>query len=199
MQTFIAEHTALIWVVVVVLVTLLLLFSTQKLFAFLRRRDETKGHKNANLLKALRRVFRMFFIVFGLGLISYVFFQKEAHELITQNLIRVLWITLVLAVTLIVAALSQTYFANRTAQEKKDGKSVVDVQVIGLGESSVNIRAWVWGASFVTAFKMRNDLYKSIKQRFDREGVEIPFPHRTVVLKNAPSSNLKPLNIEEVK
>jgi len=31
---------------------------------------------------------------------------------------------------------------------------------------------------------MRNELYKSIKQRFDREGVEIPFPHRTVILKN---------------
>ncbi|WP_420459084.1 mechanosensitive ion channel family protein [Neolewinella sp.] len=73
---------------------------------------------------------------------------------------------------------------NRSEREKKDGKPVVDVQVIGLGDSSVNLRAWVWAATYVTGFRMRNDLYKSIKQRFDREGIEIPFPHRTLVHKN---------------
>jgi len=73
---------------------------------------------------------------------------------------------------------------NRSDREKESGKPVVDVQVIGLGDSSVNLRAWVWAATYVTGFKMRNDLYKSIKQRFDREGIEIPFPHRTVVLKS---------------
>lgn len=72
---------------------------------------------------------------------------------------------------------------NRGDREKESGKPVVDVQVIGLGDSSVNLRAWVWAATYVTGFKMRNDLYKSIKQRFDREGVEIPFPHRTLVIK----------------
>ncbi|MFC2163173.1 mechanosensitive ion channel family protein, partial [Candidatus Altiarchaeota archaeon] len=28
------------------------------------------------------------------------------------------------------------------------------------------------------------DLNKSIKERFDREGIEIPFPYRTVVYKD---------------
>jgi len=74
---------------------------------------------------------------------------------------------------------------NRSDKDKKADKPVVDVQVIGLGDSSVNLRAWVWAATYVTGFRMRNDLYKSIKQRFDREGVEIPFPHRTVVVKHA--------------
>ncbi len=73
---------------------------------------------------------------------------------------------------------------NRSDREKKGDKPVVDVQVIGLGDSSVNLRAWVWAATYVTGFRMRNDLYKSIKQRFDREDIEIPFPHRTLIHKN---------------
>lgn len=73
---------------------------------------------------------------------------------------------------------------NRSDREKKAGKPVVDVQVIGHGDSSVNFRAWVWASTYLTGFRMRNELYKSIKQRFDREGVEIPFPHRTVIMKN---------------
>ena len=80
---------------------------------------------------------------------------------------------------------------NRSEREKKDNKPVVDVQVIGLGDSSVNLRAWVWAATYVTGFRMRNDLYKSIKQRFDREGIEIPFPHRTLIYKH-PTAKLTP-------
>lgn len=73
---------------------------------------------------------------------------------------------------------------NRSHREQQEGKPIVDVQVIGLGESSVNLRAWVWAATYVTGFRMRNDLLKSIKLRFDREGIEIPFPHRTIVVKS---------------
>ena len=73
---------------------------------------------------------------------------------------------------------------NRTPKEKEDSKPKVDVQVVGLGDSSVNLKAWVWAASFQTGFKMRNDLFKAIKQRFDAEGIEIPFPHRVLVYKN---------------
>jgi small-conductance mechanosensitive channel len=31
---------------------------------------------------------------------------------------------------------------------------------------------------------MKTDLYKSVKEAFDRNGVEIPFPYRTLVFKN---------------
>ena len=73
---------------------------------------------------------------------------------------------------------------NRTDEEKKANEPVVAVRVIGFGDSSVNLRAWVWVRDPSTAFRLGCALNKSIKERFDREGVEIPFPHRTVVYKN---------------
>ena len=57
------------------------------------------------------------------------------------------------------------------------------VRVINLGESSVTVRAWAWAMSFSDAFVMKCELYESIKKRFDKEGIEIPFPHRTLVFK----------------
>jgi small-conductance mechanosensitive channel len=38
---------------------------------------------------------------------------------------------------------------------------------------------------------MRVDLYKSIKERFDAEGIEIPFPYRTLVFKDGSNSKSK--------
>jgi small-conductance mechanosensitive channel len=35
------------------------------------------------------------------------------------------------------------------------------------------------------------DLRESIKKRFDAEGVEIPFPYRTIVYKNEMASNAR--------
>jgi len=74
---------------------------------------------------------------------------------------------------------------NRTEKEKQKDAPIVDVQVIRLGSSSVDLKAWVWAASYLTGFKMRNQLYKSIKEQFDKEGIEIPFPHTSLVFKNA--------------
>lgn len=72
----------------------------------------------------------------------------------------------------------------RTAREKKDGEAEVPVRLIGFGDSSVNLRAWVWFPDPSTGFVGACDLRKSIKARFEREGIEIPFPHRTLVYKN---------------
>lgn len=74
---------------------------------------------------------------------------------------------------------------NRTAAEKKEKKPKVRVRVLGMGDSSVNLRAWVWAKDASDAFVAGCDLYESIKKRFDEEGVEIPFPYRTVVMKQA--------------
>jgi len=72
---------------------------------------------------------------------------------------------------------------NRTQREKDSGAPIVDVQIVGLGDSSINLKAWVWCASYQTGFKMRNDLYKSIKEKFDVEGITIPYPQQTITIK----------------
>ncbi len=72
---------------------------------------------------------------------------------------------------------------NRTLEEIAKNEPIVRVAVIALADFSVNLRANAWTESFADAFQMRTDLLKSIKERFDREGVEIPFPYRTIVYK----------------
>lgn len=73
---------------------------------------------------------------------------------------------------------------NRDEDQVAKNDPIVDVRVIGFGDSSVNLRAWVWSRDSHVAFKMGCDLYKSIKERFDKESIEIPFPYRTIVYKN---------------
>ncbi len=76
-------------------------------------------------------------------------------------------------------------FDNRLATDISHGRPLVRVALTSLNDSSVTIRAWVWARNFSDAFDMRCDLLESIKKRFDSEGIEIPFPYRTVVFKNA--------------
>jgi small-conductance mechanosensitive channel len=73
----------------------------------------------------------------------------------------------------------------RNAQDIAEGKDQVIVRLIGFGDSSVNLRAYVWADDPITGFVMKTELFKSIKERFDAEGVEIPFPYRTIVYKDA--------------
>ncbi len=75
------------------------------------------------------------------------------------------------------------FIDNRTQQEKDEGINPVIVRLISLGDSSVNLRAWVWAPAPVEGFEMKCDLLKSVKARFDNEGIEIPFPYRTIVYK----------------
>ena len=73
---------------------------------------------------------------------------------------------------------------NRNDEQKANGDPVVAVKLIGFGDSSVNLRAYVWAGEPMLAVQMNFDLNKSIKKRFDQEGIEIPFPHRTLYFKN---------------
>ena len=81
------------------------------------------------------------------------------------------------------------FLDNRNEEQIELNEPPVVVRVIGFGDSSVNLRAYVWAADPPTAWKMGCDLNKSIKERFDREGIEIPFPYRTIVYKNKPETN----------
>ena len=85
---------------------------------------------------------------------------------------------------------SHPYFLDGRNQEEIDSNwPKVKCRVIGFGDSSVNLRADVWSASPEESWELYCDLNKSIKERFDKEGIEIPFPYRTVVYKKDLPSN----------
>lgn len=49
----------------------------------------------------------------------------------------------------------------------------------GFGESSLNLQFSVW-AKRENFLELKNGIQEEIKEAFDAEGIEIPFPHRTV-------------------
>lgn len=73
----------------------------------------------------------------------------------------------------------------RSAEDKREGVPRVIVRVIGFGDSSVNLRAYAWAKDQPSAFQMGCDLNKAIKERFDAEGIEIPFPQRDLHIKSS--------------
>jgi len=86
------------------------------------------------------------------------------------------------------------FIDNRSVEEIQEGFPKVKCRLVDFADSSLRIRADVWAADPGKAFEMRCDLNLSIKKRFDQAGIEIPYPHRTLVFKN----DLKP-NGEEVQ
>ena len=59
----------------------------------------------------------------------------------------------------------------------------VNVRVTELGDFAVNLKATFWVTDRPTAWGTGAEIRESVKKRFDKEGVEIPFPYRTVVYK----------------
>ncbi|MEM1215886.1 MAG: mechanosensitive ion channel family protein [Bacteroidota bacterium] len=77
----------------------------------------------------------------------------------------------------------------RSPEEVEAGAPIARVRVMALTESGVSLRAWSWAQSAADAFVLGCDLLESIKLRFDAEGVEIPYPHRTVTWKEKGSDH----------
>lgn len=80
------------------------------------------------------------------------------------------------------------FIDNRKASEKKDGVPAVMVRMVEWGDFSIKLRAYAWAKGNDEAFVLKCDVLKSVKERFDKEGIEIPFPYRTVVYKKDLSS-----------
>jgi small conductance mechanosensitive channel len=68
-------------------------------------------------------------------------------------------------------------------KKMNDKTCAVNVKVVELGEYAVKLRTWVWAKDPVTAFHLYSDILESVKKRFDKEGIEIPYPYRTVIVK----------------
>ncbi|MDQ2178772.1 mechanosensitive ion channel family protein [Marinifilum sp. D714] len=71
----------------------------------------------------------------------------------------------------------------RSETEIEEGVEKVVIRVIQLADSSVVLRAYVWAENNGKAFVMKCDLLKSIKESFDENDIEIPFPHQTLYLR----------------
>ncbi len=70
--------------------------------------------------------------------------------------------------------------------EKHDfvgGGKKAKVRVTECGDFSVNMRLLFWAKDQPTGVKAGFELIESVKKRFDKEGIEIPFPYRTLVYK----------------
>ena len=74
---------------------------------------------------------------------------------------------------------------NRTKDEISEGIPKIYLRVMEWAESSIQIRATLWSEDPGKGFDMKCDLLKSVKDRFDQEGIEIPYPHRSIILKNS--------------
>ena len=76
---------------------------------------------------------------------------------------------------------------NRTEAELAKGDLPVMVRVMGFTELATQLRAYVWANNPNDGFDLKCDLHKSIKQRFDREGIEMAMPLRMITYRNQPN------------
>ncbi len=56
----------------------------------------------------------------------------------------------------------------------------VQVEVLELADSAVVLRAWLWASDLNNAMKLKFLLNRSVKTRFDAEGIEFAYPHITI-------------------
>lgn len=77
----------------------------------------------------------------------------------------------------------------RTKKQKDKNEDVAPIRVMSVGDFSIALRAWTWAANPADAFVMGCDLRESIKERFDKEGIEIPYPYSNVILRDSKTEN----------
>ncbi|MEG2506476.1 MAG: mechanosensitive ion channel family protein [Longicatena sp.] len=71
----------------------------------------------------------------------------------------------------------------RSHEEIEKGIDPVITRVIGFNESGLSLRTTIYSKNNAEGFAMLSDLRISIKKAFDKNGIEFPYPHRTIVYK----------------
>jgi small-conductance mechanosensitive channel len=69
------------------------------------------------------------------------------------------------------------YLDRRTDDDKAKGVPLVIVRVVRMTDWALILRGDAWAVNPTKAFDLYCDLLESIKKRFDKEGIEIPYPH----------------------
>lgn len=70
------------------------------------------------------------------------------------------------------------FLDTRSETEKANGISPVVAKVVALEDNGVRCRAYVWAKDNDTAFEMKCDLLKILKERFDKEDIQISHAQR---------------------
>lgn len=78
----------------------------------------------------------------------------------------------------------------RTPEEIANGDALAPVRVMLLADTGINLRGWAWAANAPDAFVLGCDVLENIKLKFDEAGIEIPYPHRTVVIKGEKNKSI---------
>ncbi|MCP4215063.1 MAG: mechanosensitive ion channel family protein [bacterium] len=73
---------------------------------------------------------------------------------------------------------------NRTPEQIAENEPAVIVRMVEINEYSIMLRANVWVKDPSDAFVLGCDLNKSVKERFDKEGIEIPLPYHSVIVEH---------------
>lgn len=75
------------------------------------------------------------------------------------------------------------FYDNRTDEQKKENKKPVEATCISLGESGVDLRILMWTENVVDNNKACSDCRIEILDRFEEEGIEIPYNKLVVINK----------------
>lgn len=76
------------------------------------------------------------------------------------------------------------FLDNRSEDEKQNNQPAVLVRLIDLADFSLKLKAYVWTNNNDEAYALKCDVLRSVFDRFNKEGIEVPFPYRTIVYKN---------------
>lgn len=71
----------------------------------------------------------------------------------------------------------------RTPEQIKKKTPKVEVKVISFNENGILLRAIVFSETSIEGFNMLSDLRIQILEKFKEKGIEIPYPHRTILTK----------------
>lgn len=72
---------------------------------------------------------------------------------------------------------------SREPEDIEAGAPLVRVRVIELADSAAILRAYAWTSNNASAFELKCDILEFAQKNFPKHGIEIPFPHRTLVMK----------------
>ena len=77
-----------------------------------------------------------------------------------------------------------SFFDKRSEEDKLNNIPAVNVRLIELADFALKLKAYVWVSNNDDAYALKCDVLRSVFDRFKKEGIEVPFPYRTIVYKN---------------